>query len=204
MQIRRELRYGPFIAAIRRRLDGGRHRERNAERKIAEACRFQIASFDVFVKRGNDPQFHTSHSRELSVSTTIFVSLPVQDLPRSMQFYESLGYQPNPQFTDETVACFAVSDTINLMLATSDKFKQLTTKEIADPTKVCHALLSLSCESREAVDSIVAKAIAAGGSKAHDPEDYGFMYQYGFYDLDGHGWGVFWMDPAGVPQEGQS
>lgn len=130
--------------------------------------------------------------------TTIFVSLPVQNLQRSMQFYESLGYQRNPQFSDETVACFAVSDTINVMLATHDKFKQLTPKEIADPRKFCHSLLSLSCESREAVDAIVARALAAGGSKAHEPEDHGFMYQYGFYDLDGHGWGVFWMDPAAV------
>ena len=42
--------------------------------------------------------------------------------------------------------------------------------------------------------------LAAGGSKTHEPEDYGFMYQHGFHDLDGHGWGVLWMDPAAVQQ----
>ena len=136
--------------------------------------------------------------------TMIFVNLPVKDLQHSMRFYESLGYSHNPQFTDDTAACIVISDTIYVMLLTHDKFRQFTSKQIADATQVCHSLLSLSCESRDAVDSIVSKAIAAGGSKAHEPEDYGFMYQYGFYDLDGHGWGVFWMDPAAAQQDGPS
>ena len=132
------------------------------------------------------------------MSTKIFVSLPVKDLKNSMRFYEGLGFKQNPQFIDETAASIVISDTIYVMLLTHAKFKMFTPKEIADPTKVCHTLLSLSCESREGVDAIVAKAVAAGGSKAHEPEDYGFMYQHGFYDLDGHGWGVLWMDPSVV------
>ena len=134
------------------------------------------------------------------MATNIFVSLPVKDLADSIRFYEALGYKRNPQFADETAACIVVSDTISVMLGTHEKFKMLTTKEIADARKVCHSLLSLTCESRAAVDELVAKALAAGGSIAHEPEDYGFMYQYGFYDLDGHGWGLFWMDPTAVPQ----
>ncbi len=102
---------------------------------------------------------------------------------------ESLDYKHNPQFTDETAASIVISDTIYVMLLTHAKFKQFTPKEIANPTKACGVLLSLSCESRSAVDDLVAKAIAVGGSKAHDPEDYGFMYQSGFYAPDGHGWG---------------
>ena len=90
------------------------------------------------------------------------------------------------------------------MLLTHAKFKIFTPKEIADATKDCHVLLSLPCESREAVDGIVSKAIAAGGSKVHEPGDYGFMYQCGFYDPDGHGWGVLWMDPAAVQKGGLS
>lgn len=131
--------------------------------------------------------------------TQIFVSLPVRNLQDSTRFYESLGYRKNSQFSDDTVSSFDISETIHLMLATHDKFRELTPKQIGDPCKVCHSLLSLSCESREEVDSIVSKAIAAGGSKAHDPEDHGFMYQYGFYDLDGHGWGVFWFASPAAP-----
>lgn len=130
------------------------------------------------------------------MATSIFVNLPVKNVKNSMRFYESLGYKHNPQFTGETAASIVISDTIYLMLGTHATFKELTPKEIADPTKVCHTLISLSCESRSAVEALMAKAIAAGGSQAHEPEDHGFMYQHGFYDLDGHGWGLFWMDPA--------
>lgn len=130
------------------------------------------------------------------MATSISVNLPVKNVKNSMRFYESLGYKHNPQFTGETAASIVISDTIYLMLGTHATFKELTPKEIADPTKVCHTLISLSCESRSAVEALMAKAIAAGGSQAHEPEDHGFMYQHGFYDLDGHGWGLFWMDPA--------
>ena len=93
------------------------------------------------------------------MSTKTFVNLPVIDLKNSMRFYEALGYKHNPQFTDETAASIVISDTIYVMLLTHAKFKMFTPKEIADPTKVCHTLLSLSCESREAVDAIVAVII---------------------------------------------
>lgn len=136
------------------------------------------------------------------MATRIFVNLPVIDVMASLRFYESLGYQHNPQFTDETAACMVISDTIYLMLLTHAKFKQFTAKEIADPSKSCGALLSLSCDRRSVVDDLVAKAVAAGGSQAHDPEDYGFMYQSGFFDPDGHGWGLVWMDPAAIQQDG--
>jgi len=128
--------------------------------------------------------------------TQIFVNLPVQDLKNSMRFYESLGYQHNPQFTDETAACIVISDTIYVMLLTHAKFKDFTPKPIADATKVSEVLLCLSCESREAVDGVVSEALAAGGSKSQEPKDYGFMYQHSFQDPDGHLWEVIWMNQA--------
>ena len=130
--------------------------------------------------------------------TNIFVSLPVKDLKKSMAFYEALGYKMNPQASDETAACIIISDTISVMLATHEKFQEISPKPISDATKFCQVLLSLTCESREALDALVSKAVAAGGTKAHEPEDYGFMYQCGFYDPDGHGWGLTWMNPSGV------
>ena len=128
--------------------------------------------------------------------TQIFVNLPVQDLKNSMRFYEALGYQHNPQFTDETAACIVISDTIYVMLLTHAKFKDFTPKPIADATKVSEVLLCLSCESRESVDGMVSKALAAGGSKSQEPKDYGFMYQHSFQDPDGHMWEVIWMNQA--------
>ena len=127
--------------------------------------------------------------------TSLFISLPVQDVQKSTALYEAIGFQRNPQFTGDTTSCLVVSDTISVMLTSHEQFKQISPRPIADPTKGCQVLLSLSLDSREAVDDMVAKAVAAGGSKAHEPEDYGFMYQSAFYDLDGHGWGLTWFNP---------
>ncbi len=128
--------------------------------------------------------------------TTIFISLPVEDAQKSKAFYEALGYTANPEMSDDSTACITISDTITVMLASHEKFQQISPKPISDAKKFCQVLLSLTCESREALDALVAKAVAAGGAKAHEPEDYGFMYQCGFYDLDGHGWGLTWMNPS--------
>jgi uncharacterized protein len=114
-----------------------------------------------------------------------------------MKFYESLGYHHNPQFTDETAACIVISDMIYVMLLTHEKFQEFTPKQIADSTKVSEVLVCLSCDSREAVDEMVAKAIAAGGSPSQDPKEYGFMYLHSFQDPDGHMWEVFSMNQAG-------
>ena len=128
--------------------------------------------------------------------TNIFVSLPVKDPMKSKAFYEALGYKSNPAFSDETTACIIISETITVMMTTHERFQEISPKPISDATKFCQVLLSLTCESREEVDALVSKAVAAGGTKAHEPEDFGFMYQCGFYDLDGHGWGLTWMNPS--------
>ncbi|MFD0373081.1 VOC family protein [Streptomyces sp. NPDC127114] len=126
----------------------------------------------------------------------IFVNLPVRDLDASKAFYERLGYSINPQFTDETAACVVISDTIFAMLLTEEKFRSFTApgKEISDATKNTEVLITLSAESREKVDELAEKALAAGGSPAKEPMDMGFMYGRSFADPDGHHWEVFWMD----------
>ncbi len=130
------------------------------------------------------------------MATKIFVNLPVKDLAKSIEFYTQLGYTFNPQFTDEMATCMIISEDIYAMFLTHEKFKSFTTKEICDTTKYTGALISLSCESREQVDELVDKALAAGGSTSGEPTDHGFMYSHDYEDLDGNGWGLFWMDPS--------
>ena len=136
------------------------------------------------------------------MATKIFVNLPVKDLKKSMGFFDKLGFTNNPQFTDETAACMVISDDIFVMLLTEPKFKTFTPKPIADAAKSTEVLLALSCESRGDVDRLVRTALASGGSSYAEPKDYGFMYQHGFQDPDGHIWELFWMDPKGIPQQG--
>lgn len=123
----------------------------------------------------------------------IFINLPVADLPKSIAFFKALGFSHNLQFSDDTAACIIVSDTIFVMLGTHDKFREFTPKAVCDTSKAVEVLLTLSCESRELVDGLVAKAVAAGGSTYDKPEDFGFMYTHSFVDPDGHGWGLLHM-----------
>lgn len=134
------------------------------------------------------------------MATKIFVNLPVKDLKKSIEFFTQLGYSFNPQFTDETATCMIISEDIYAMLLTHEKFKAFTPKEICDATKSSEVLICLSCDSREQVDEMVSKAVAAGGTTYNQPQDHGFMYGHGYQDLDGHIWELMWMDPAAVNQ----
>jgi hypothetical protein len=134
------------------------------------------------------------------MSTKIFVNLPVKDLKKSIGFFTKLGFTFNPQFTDETATCMIVSEDIFVMLLTHDKFKTFTPNKICDATKSTEALVCLSCESREKVDDLVRKAVASGGTVFSESKDYGFMYQHGFQDLDGHIWELIYMAPDAITQ----
>lgn len=132
--------------------------------------------------------------------TQIFVNLPVKDLKKSIAFFTALGYSFNPQFTDEAATCMIISDDIFVMLLTEARFKDFTTKPIADASQSTEVITCLSCENRGKVDEIVSKARAAGGTIYAEPKDYGFMYQHSFQDLDGHLWEYIYMDPAALQQ----
>ncbi|MFJ4210127.1 VOC family protein [Paenarthrobacter sp. NPDC089675] len=130
------------------------------------------------------------------MTTSIFVNLPVSDLEASKAFYTALGYEINPNFTDDTAACVVFSDTIYAMLLTHDKFSEFTKHPIADTKNSTAAIVALSAESREAVDELANKALEAGGTETYEAQDLGFMYSRAFRDLDGHHWEILWMDDA--------
>ncbi|MFF9089591.1 VOC family protein [Streptomyces sp. NPDC014991] len=128
----------------------------------------------------------------------IFVNLPVTDLDASKRFFTELGYTIDPRFSDEKAASVVISDTIVAMLLTRPFYATFTKKEIADATTTSEVLLCLSAESREQVDELVDRAIAAGGAASGETQDHGSMYGRAFEDLDGHIWEVMWMDPAAI------
>lgn len=134
------------------------------------------------------------------MASKIFVNLPVKDLSKSIEFFSKLGFKFNPQFTDDTATCMIISDNIFAMLLTEKRFRDFTKKEIADAKKTTEVLIALDAESREDVDDMVRKAVAAGGSTYRDPEDYGWMYYNSFADLDGHQWEILFMDMNKMPQ----
>ena len=128
------------------------------------------------------------------MSTQIFVNLPVKDLPRSVDFFTQLGYRFDPQFTNESGTCMIVADNIFVMLLTEPFFQGFTPKPVCDAMHSTEVLICLSCESRDHVDDLVAKALKAGGTTPNAAKDYGFMYQHGYQDLDGHLWELVYME----------
>jgi predicted lactoylglutathione lyase len=127
----------------------------------------------------------------------IFVNLPVKDLQRAVRFYTALGYTFNPQFTDENATCMIVGENLFVMLLVEKFFRSFTSKDIVDTSKATEVLTCVSCQSKQEVDELVAKARAAGGKVPREPQDHGFMYSHGYEDLDGHTWELVHM--TGMP-----
>ncbi len=140
---------------------------------------------------------HIRHHSAI-MATNIFVNLPVKDLNRSVEFFTKLGYTFNPQFTDKNGTCMIISDNIFVMLLVEEFFRTFTPKSIADTRHNTEVIVAFSMDSRDAVNQMMEKAFAAGGRRYKEPEDRGFMYGWGFEDLDGHIWEYFWMDPATI------
>lgn len=135
----------------------------------------------------------------------IFVNLPIADVQRSRDFFTAVGYTINEQFSDENAVAVELGENIAAMLLKTDFFGTFHESTTAAPG-VKETLIALSAESREEVDEVVNRAVAAGGKEGRS-EDHGFMYGRAFDDPDGHGWEIMWMDPAaaaGEPEAAQS
>ena len=127
----------------------------------------------------------------------IFVNLPIADMAKSQAFFKALGYSFNPDFTNDQGAALVLGDKLYAMLLVHDFFKTFTDKPLVDANKSTEVIVCLASDSREQVDSLVAKAVAAGGKAHRQPQDHGFMYSHGFEDLDGHVWELVHM--SGMP-----
>ena len=127
------------------------------------------------------------------MSRSIFINVRTTDLRRTTDFYTALGFTLQEDYSNEQAACFVVSDSIYVMTLVESYFAESVSNGIS--TSGTQAVLALSVDTREEVDALADKALAAGGEKAKDPFDEGFMYGRSFLDPDGHHWELVWMDP---------
>ena len=133
-------------------------------------------------------------------TTSIFVNLPTTDLERAKGFYTALGFTINPLFTDENAACVVLGDNIYFMVLTREYLGTFTDKQIIDPKTQAQVSIALSRDSREDVDDVLAKGLAAGGSEPRPVQDYGFMYSRDLDDPDGNNLSFLFMEPAAAEQ----
>jgi uncharacterized protein len=138
-----------------------------------------------------------------TTANAIFVNLPVKDLKQSIAFFTALGFEFNPQFTDDTATCMMIGKNICAMLLTQDKFKAFTPYPLVDARRNTEVLVALQLDSRAQVGAIMTRALSAGGKDFRPLEDHGWMYGRAFQDLDGHIWEVFWMDAKAMQQAQQ-
>ena len=126
----------------------------------------------------------------------IILNVPVKDLDKSKAFFSALGFTFSDRVSGENAALMQIAgDTIQAMLTTEPFFASLIDKPVAQAREANELVIGLSCESREELDTLIARAVAAGGRTPHPPEDHGFMVDQGFEDLDGHLWNLVWVAP---------
>jgi predicted lactoylglutathione lyase len=135
------------------------------------------------------------------MATQTFVNLPVKDLNKATDFFTAIGFSFDPQFTDANATRMIISDDTSVMLVTEPFFKGfIEPQDVVDTSKSREVIMGLSAESRDQVDDLADKALAAGAQALGDPMDDGFMYMRGFRDPDGHQWSFIYMDMSAIPE----
>ncbi|MDB5250811.1 MAG: extradiol dioxygenase [Segetibacter sp.] len=127
----------------------------------------------------------------------IWINLPVNDVNKSKEFFTKLGFSLNQRFpnSDTSASLLIGKKEVVVMLFDEQTFKGFSNAQVADAKQVTEVLLSIGAESKEEVDELAKKAVAAGGTSNHKPgEMKGWMYGCLFVDLDGHRWNVLYMD----------
>ena len=129
-----------------------------------------------------------------------FINLPVKDLAKAIEFFSAIGFEFDPQFTDENASRMIIGDETSVMLAVEPFFAGFVAPQaVADTSTAREVVVGLSAESRAQVDELTERALAAGAQSLGEPDDQGFMYMRGFRDLDGHQWSFIHMDLTGLP-----
>jgi predicted lactoylglutathione lyase len=128
----------------------------------------------------------------------LFVNLPVGDVGAARAFYEALGFTFHQLDSDEGSASMVVDESIVVRVLARDRFADLVTGEVGDPTAGTTVLLSLTADSREEVDDLVARALGAGGRPWLAARDTPSGHSGSFTDPDGHVWEIRWIDQLHV------
>lgn len=128
---------------------------------------------------------------------SLFITCPVSDVPRATAFYLSLGWSLNAEMSNEDVSCVAIGADQYVMLGSREMYASVGGVEalIGGPDTPSKVTVSFDLDSREAVDLLLERA-AAAGARIGDTDDYPFMYQRQFDDLDGYHYSPFWIKPA--------
>lgn len=124
----------------------------------------------------------------------IFINLPVKDVNASMNFYAALGFTENPLFSFDDQKCMVWTEQIYVMLQSYEMFKSGNIKSLPDTKNNTIATFTLPVESLDKVNEIIENGLKAGGTESIPMIDEGFMQVRNIEDLDGHHWGIIYLE----------
>ena len=126
----------------------------------------------------------------------IWLNLPVKNVAKAKDFFWKIGFSFNEQHDTPSSTCMIIGEgNFVVMLFEELLFKSFTQNELTDTQSGSEILISIDAESKEEVDALAEKVTEAGGTVFSPPaESQGWMYGFGFADLDGHRWNVLYMD----------
>ena len=136
------------------------------------------------------------------MTNQLWLNLPVKNIEKSKEFFSKLGFSFNTQHGNSPVSASLVIGKNVVMLFEETSFKAFTKTDITDTSKTNEILISIDAESKEEADELAKKVEQAGGTIYGKPnEKDGWMYGFGFIDLDGHRWNVLYMDMSKMPNK---
>lgn len=130
--------------------------------------------------------------KDIKAQSISIVTLGVEDLERSIEFYEALGWECSAQ-SDPKMCTFMLASNIVLGLVPYE-FLAKDALLPASPKKPYNGFsLALNGASTEEVDALFERGIAAGATNHQTPQ----WKDWGGYD----GYSGYFLDPDGYPWE---
>lgn len=130
------------------------------------------------------------------------ITLAVEDLAKSVGFYEAMGFKLAP-FGDENFKTFQLNGLILGLYPEDHLMKDAGFSEMKPKGSYGGIALAHNVRAKEDVDAFLADAVAAGGTITRPAEEQFWGGYSGYFtDLDGHGWEVAWNPHWPIDDDG--
>jgi predicted lactoylglutathione lyase len=142
------------------------------------------------------------YKKTLVMAKQIWLNLPVKDVGKAKAFFSKIGFVFKAEKETTSSDCMLVGESnFVVMLFEESLFEGFVQNRLTDTQKSSEVLISIDAQSKDEVDQLAVKVSEAGGNIFAEPaENQGWMYGFGFADLDGHRWNVLYMDFSKVPK----
>lgn len=130
-----------------------------------------------------------------------WLNIASKNLVLAKEFFIKIGFEVNEKHqSPHMVSLFVGNKNVVLNLFTEDMMQGFMSQPVTNTTLSNEIIFSIGASSPSAVDEMAEKVVAAGGNVFAKPGyTDGWMYGFGFSDLDGHRWNILYMDMSKMP-----